>query len=241
MDKKLNNPKKSKTLKVEGLQKHKENEEEKEEKEEKEIMTVTDQLEECFICGKFGAYIKEEGIFICNDCFVKQKQEIFNLYMNKSVLSPSYNKITEKIYLGNEDTARDKAILNKLNISNILICAECCEPFYPNEYTYKILYLDDAVDEDLLSWLKEAFEFIDSSKNNIYIHCAMGISRSASVVIAYIMYKNKMKFKEAYDFVHKKRNVISPNMGFQEQLEKFEKILIENNYNLPDNLSNEKK
>ncbi len=69
----------------------------------------------------------------------------------------------------------------------------------------------------------------------------MGISRSASVVIAYIMYKNKMKFKEAYDFVHKKRNVISPNMGFQEQLEKFEKILIENNYNLPDNLSNEKK
>ena len=37
-----------------------------------------------------------------------------------------------------EDTARDKAILNKLNISNILICAEGCEPFYPNEYTYKI-------------------------------------------------------------------------------------------------------
>ena len=60
-------------------------------------------------------------LFICNDCFVKQKQEIFNLYMNKTVLNPSYNQITEKIYLGNEDTARDKNLLKKLNISNILI------------------------------------------------------------------------------------------------------------------------
>ena len=210
-----------------------------EEKEEREIMSVSDKLEECSLCGQFGAYIKEEGIFLCNDCFVKQKQEIFNLYMNKTVLTPSYNQITEKIYLGNEDTARDKVILKKLNISNILICAEGCEPFYPDEFKYKILYLDDATDEDLLSWLKEGFEFIDSAENNIYIHCAMGISRSASVVIAYLMYKNKMSYNDAYNEVKNKRKEISPNTGFQEQLKKFEKILKENNYLVPDNLSNE--
>ena len=211
----------------------------KEENEEKEIMIITDQLEECSLCGKFGAYIKEEGINICNDCFVKQKHEIFNLYMNKAVLNPSYDKITDKIYLGNEDTARDKNILKKLNISNILICAEGCERFFPDEFNYKILYLDDATDEDLLSWLEEGFEFIDSSKDNIYIHCVMGISRSASVVIAYIMYKNKMSYNEAYDFVYNKRKVISPNTGFQKQLKKLEKILKENNYKLPENLKND--
>ena len=169
-----------------------------------------------------------------------KKEEIFKLYLNKRVLNPSYNQITDKIYLGNEDTARDKVLLKKLNISNILICAEGCNPFYPFEYKYKILYLDDAIDEDLLIWLKEAFEFIDSSKDNIYIHCVMGISRSASIVIAYIMYKNKMPFNEAFDFVSKKRKVISPNTGFKDQLIKFEKIMKENNYLLPDNLSNKK-
>ena len=208
----------------------------KKEKDEKEIMFVMDNLEKCSLCGKDGAYIKEEGIYICNDCFVEQKREIFNLYMNKVNLYPSYEQITDKIYLGNEDTARDKEILSKLNISNILICAEGCEPFFPNEFKYKILYIDDAIDENILSWLKEAFEFIDSSINNIYIHCAMGISRSPTIVISYLMYKKKMKYEEAYDFVKEKRKVISPNSGFQEQLKKFETILEENNYILPDNL-----
>ena len=212
------------------------NKEEKGENEEKEVMWVSDELEKCSLCGKDGAYIKEEGIYICNDCFVIQKQEIFNLYMNKPVLNPSYNQITDKIYLGNEDTARDKAILNKLNISNILICAEGCEPFFKDEYKYKILYIDDAIDENILSWLQEAFEFIDSSEKNIYIHCVMGISRSPSIVIAYLMYKNKISYEEAYDFVKNKRNVINPNSGFQEQLKKFEKILKENNYIIPDDL-----
>ena len=200
-------------------------------------MFVLDDLEKCTLCGKDGAYIKEEGIFICNDCFVKQKREIFNLYMNKINLYPSYEQITEKIYLGNEDTASDKELLKKLNISNILICAEGCEPFFPNEYTYKILYIDDAIDENIISWFQEAFKFIDSSINNIYIHCVMGISRSPSIVIGYLMYKKKMKYEEAYDFVKNKRNVISPNSGFQEQLKKFEEILKENNYILPDNIN----
>ena len=216
--------------------KSKKDEEEKEETNEKEIMFVMDNLEKCNLCGKDGAYIKEEGIYICNDCFVEQKREIFNLYMNKVNLYPSYEQITDKIYLGNEDTARDKNLLNKLNISNILICAEGCEPFFPNDFKYKILYIDDATDENILSWLKEAFEFIDSSVNNIYIHCAMGISRSPSIVISYLMYKEKKKYEDAYDFVKEKRNVICPNSGFQEQLKKFEKILEENNYILPDNL-----
>ena len=157
--------------------------------------------------------------------------------MNKVNLYPSYEQITEKIYLGNEDTASDKELLKKLDMSNILICAEGCEPFFPNEYTYKILYIDDAIDENIISWFQEAFKFIDSSINNIYIHCVMGISRSPSIVIGYLMYKKKMKYEETYDFVKNKRNVISPNPGFQEQLKKFEEILKENNYILPDNIN----
>ena len=108
---------------------------------------------------------------------------------------------------------------NKEDITqNILICAENCEIFYPDLFKYKILYLDDAPDEDLLVWLYEAFQFINDSKNNIYIHCVMGISRSPSIVISYLMFKNKWNFKKTFNYVKNKRPEIQPNSGFIEQL-----------------------
>ncbi len=43
----------------------------------------------------------------------------------------------------------------------------------------------------------------------------MGISRSATVVIAYLMAKKGMKFKEALEFVQSKREIVEPNGGFK--------------------------
>ena len=58
-----------------------------------------------------------------------------------------------------------------------------------------------------------------------------GSSRSASIVIAYIMWSEKKTFSEAFDIVKSKR-FISPNEGFIEQLKMFDKLLVENNYDL---------
>ena len=63
------------------------------------------------------------------------------------------------------------------------------------------------------------------------MHCAAGVSRSASIVIAYIMWDKKMSFEEAFEFVESKRK-IGPNNGFIEQLKLFEKELIEKNYDI---------
>ena len=60
----------------------------------------------------------------------------------------------------------------------------------------------------------------------------VGSSRSASFVIAYIMWNKKMSFKEAFEYVKSKRKTILPNPGFTEQLELFEKELIEKNYDI---------
>ena len=203
----------------------------KEEEEEQIIMSSLDDNENhiCFECKKEKAFIISDNLYLCRECFYLQKKEILDYYIYKqNNLVISYNQITEKIFLGNEDTARDKKELIKNNISNILICAEGCEIFYPDLFKYKILYLDDAIDENLLCWLYEAFKFIDSSEKNIYIHCIMGISRSASVTIGYLMFKNKWNYLKSFEFVKKKRNQIDPNSGFVEQLKKFEIIIILN-------------
>lgn len=204
------------------------------ENEEKIIMFAIDEKEEnlCMECGKENAFISSDGLYLCRDCFYLQKKAIIDSYIYKTTLNPSYNQITETIFLGNEDSARDKKFLLNNNISNILICAENCEIFYPDLFKYKILYLDDAPDEDLLVWLYEAFQFINDSKNNIYIHCVMGISRSPSIVISYLMFKNKWNFKKTFNYVKNKRPEIQPNSGFVEQLKKFDIIIQHNNYDL---------
>ena len=58
-----------------------------------------------------------------------------------------------------------------------------------------------------------------------------GVSRSATIVIAYLMWKKKMKFDEAFSFVQKKRTIV-PNYGFKQQLKLFEKELEKNEYDI---------
>ena len=86
----------------------------------------------------------------------------------------SYDVINEWIILGNEDCARDKCFLNNNNITHVLICAEGCEMFYESEYKYKCIYIDDAPDQNILQYFKNAFDFINDAialKGKVYIHC----------------------------------------------------------------------
>ena len=53
------------------------------------------------------------------------------------------------------------------------------------------------------------------------VHCLMGISRSATVVCAYLVATSSMLAHEAIDFVISKRSIVCPNLGFRNQLETY--------------------
>ena len=61
----------------------------------------------------------------------------------------------------------------------------------------------------------------------VLIHCQAGISRSPTIVIAYLMKVNKLTMNNAYNEVKDKRCIIGPNIIFLSQLYDFEKNLIE--------------
>jgi len=60
---------------------------------------------------------------------------------------------------------------------------------------------------------------------SVLVHCMAGVSRSSSIVIAYLMRYRRVTFLEAFEMVRQQRPVIAPNRGFKEQLMVWEKFL----------------
>lgn len=59
--------------------------------------------------------------------------------------------------------------------------------------------------------------------SGVLVHCHAGVSRSATVTVAYIMKQQGLCLGDAYKFVKELRPVISPNLNFMGQLLKYEK------------------
>jgi protein-tyrosine phosphatase len=64
-----------------------------------------------------------------------------------------------------------------------------------------------------------------SKGKQVLVNCYAGVSRSTTIVIAYLMYKNKMNLQDALTFVRQKRPIINPNYGFVCQLYNLEEEL----------------
>jgi hypothetical protein len=90
----------------------------------------------------------------------------------------------------------------------------------------------DFVTADILTYLSGATTFchvnLQQRTTNVLVHCEMGVSRSATVVLAYLMRYHGMTRDEAYIAIKKKRPKIEPNEGFWHQLKVWELSMIQN-------------
>lgn len=56
---------------------------------------------------------------------------------------------------------------------------------------------------------------------NVLVHCKAGVSRSACLIMSYLIDKFKVNFRGSYDILVKQRPCVGPNRGFQRQLMKY--------------------
>ncbi len=61
------------------------------------------------------------------------------------------------------------------------------------------------------------------SKGNVLVHCSAGISRSPTLVLAYMMKKYHYTLEEAFEKMRKLRQIVDPNVSFIVQLKEWEK------------------
>ncbi|XP_069836880.1 protein phosphatase Slingshot homolog 3 [Dendropsophus ebraccatus] len=138
------------------------------------------------------------------------------------------SEIFPYLYLGSEWNASNLEELQKNKITHILNVTREIDNFFPETFTYLNIRVLDEESTNLLQYWKETHRFISAARRqgtHVLVHCKMGVSRSASTVIAYAMKEYEWTFEEALKHVKERRNIVQPNAGFLRQLQTYQGIL----------------
>lgn len=172
-------------------------------------------------------------IGVCNLVSNEQCEQIYSAANNfKESPLMAYNDadyIVDNLYLGNICAAHNLAWLREKNISVIFNMAS---EWQPVEYAgIRVVYFpfEDTTtldEKETRRYINKAVSaLIDINERdmpNILIHCNMGISRSATIIIRYLQIMHDMSYREALSLVKKLRPTVKPNRLFK-------KILIKQN------------
>ncbi|CAA6654880.1 unnamed protein product [Spirodela intermedia] len=132
------------------------------------------------------------------------------------------SKVADHIYVGGDAVARDREILRQNGITHILNCVgSSCSEYFKPDLVYKTLWLTDSPSEDITSILYDVFDYFEEVREQggrVFVHCFQGVSRSISLVIAYVMWRKGQSFDDAFRLVKAARGIANPNVGFACQL-----------------------
>jgi len=130
--------------------------------------------------------------------------------------------VIPNLYLGSVCT--DKESLQSKQITHILTVSDEFPPAHPDFFTYMVINVDDYPGANLVDTFHEAADFIDKGRQSgaVFVHCAAGISRSPTVVTAYLLLRSHASTPtEALSLIKKTRPFVSPNSGFMRQINAF--------------------
>ena len=164
--------------------------------------------------------IRKKGGEVINNTEVRDtiRREI----QNELCASKCSEIIKDFLYMGSDAVAQDKALLQSHGITHIVNCAaDYSDCYFPSDFHYKKYYLKDNVQEDIECCFYDTMEFIQSAKSSsgrVFVHCVQGISRSATLCLAYLIFKKKLTHQAAFALLQKERPIANPNMIFNVQL-----------------------
>ncbi|CAL5444365.1 unnamed protein product [Camellia sinensis] len=140
------------------------------------------------------------------------------------------SSISCSLFIGGALAARSVYTLQHLGITHILcLCSNeigQSDSQYPDLFEYKNFAICDEEDANISSIFEEAHDFIDhieQTGRKVLVHCFEGRSRSATVILAYLMLRKNLTLLEAWNRLKKVHRRVHPNDGFAKILLELDK------------------
>ena len=181
--------------------------------------SFTEKYELQVLSQTFNQFYKQYPFY----CVITNSDQQCTYYPNAILLN--------KLYLGTGQQAVTSKIIKDLKITHIVnITKEIGCPFDNDEDKVKYIQIkvDDLENVSIKEYFIQVTDFMnealkdDNNNNRVMVHCEMGVSRSSSFVLVYLMKYKGMRLCEAYQHTKKCRQIIHPNNGFFKQLIAFE-------------------
>ncbi|XP_035661240.1 dual specificity protein phosphatase 4-like isoform X6 [Branchiostoma floridae] len=145
----------------------------------------------------------------------------------------SYNEVFPNIYIGDQDSSENCSRLRSLGIRHVLNaaygswCRRTVQEYKDTGIRFLGIEADDCESYQMHPYFHKAADFIETgcTQGKVLVHCAVGFSRSPTLVVAYLMLYHRMSAQEALRTIRAKR-MIGPNRGFLRQLADFNNKLL---------------
>lgn len=123
------------------------------------------------------------------------------------------------LFLGNMWHAQSLQVIRHLGITHIVNASLDTENMFATDgVAYQEVKIKDRPDADITAFFDATFAFIESAKRThhgrVLVHCTQGISRSATLVIMYLMRAHQWSLVTAVNYALACRGVVYPNQGF---------------------------
>ncbi|XP_034025776.1 dual specificity protein phosphatase 26-like [Thalassophryne amazonica] len=146
------------------------------------------------------------------------------LFTGKAIINHA-DEVWPSLYIGDQHSAENRADLSMHGITHVLNAAHSNRRGQPDLYqgmkiTYMGIEAHDSCGFDMSGNFQPAAHFIHKALRaggKVLVHCHVGVSRSATLVLAYLMLRHHLTLVEAICAVKVNRGVI-PNRGFLRQL-----------------------
>ena len=137
-----------------------------------------------------------------------------------TLITSDANKIIDNLYLGSAFNAADYNWLKQYNIKLIINVTPCISNYYENEieyYNYNTLDLNSG---SLLAFYDLFYDLIEKNQDKqILVHCFAGKSRSAALMLYYLMRKYQWQYDTALAYLKQRRPEINLNVVFVNEIQ----------------------
>lgn len=161
------------------------------------------------------------------DNFVERLEERSDtLYENYKKLTYEITPVIDNILLGTMYDCISYEHLIDNEISSIVNMTKRIPNYYESEFNYLKIEAQDISTASLINKFDVILKFISEQQakyknKKILIHCEFGSSRSATIVLLYLIVKHKMDIDDAYSYLKKKRPTINLNKNFYKELKQY--------------------